>query len=253
MLKKIQPTLILIALALILASCNDSPKKQQTKPTEKTEATKPESPSKLYVIAPSGLILRERANLDSKRIDKLPYGSAVKVISDQTDNSLEVANIPGSMLNVKYKDTSGYAYSGYLVKFPTPKRGENANQYGQRLKSDYPEVGFKTENKKNENDASTQLILTLPTQNWSEAFLIAKQLYDIPAEFEFPRINGPSQSTFKGSSSRKNITATSLTAKRTDDSLYEIEYSEAGKSFERLVKIIKNDSVFELTEEVTDH
>ncbi len=248
-------TIFSLLLSLfLLYSCNDTPKEEKSIPTAEKVETKKPPPSVLYVIAPSGLILRQQAALDSKRIGKMPYGSTVNVVSpDSTGNTLEVANIPGSMLRVNYKDTTGFAYSGFLTQFSAPKNGEHANQYAQRLKTDFPSVIFETKKGGTADHAQTKLILTLPARSWSEAFLIAKQLFKLPAEFNFPRLSGPAESTVKGRPTGNNITSISLTAKRTGNSLSGINYTESAKTFERLVEITKKDGVFELMEQVTEN
>lgn len=241
----------LFLLGALLVACNDSPKKQETKPIEQTEIKKPELPSTLYVIAPSGLILRETADLDGKRIDKMAYGTKVDILSDQNINNLEVANIPGTMLKVKYRGTIGFAYSGYLTQFSAPQNGENANQYAQRLKTDFPSVNFTTDTKSTEGKTS-KLILNLPARSWSEAYLIAKQLYNFPSTFDFPKISGPEESIVKGTPTRKNIVVSSLHIKRNGNALSEISYQEKGKNYSREVQIVQKEDQFVITEQITD-
>ena len=242
---------LLALLALSILSCGDSPKKETEQPPEVIAEKKPELPAVLYVIAPSGLILRKSADLNSERIDKIPYGGKVDVLTNELTTTLEVANIPGAMLNIKYGDTTGYAFSGYLTQFMTPGNGENANQYAQRLKSDFPEVQFNTDN--GVNNSGTRLVLTLPARDWAEAYLIAKQLFDLPTSFDFPGLKGPQKSVVKVAQARKNSPEASLTATRDKNSLVEINYTGGGKTYTTTVQLRKDGPLYKITQEVTQN
>lgn len=94
----------------------------------------------MYVIAPSGLLLRKEDNVDSEQMGKMPYGASVKVLSRPDNSSIEVSGIEGHMIQVQYNDITGYAYDGYLTRFKVPQRKETPERYASRLKEDFPKV-----------------------------------------------------------------------------------------------------------------
>ena len=76
-----------------------------------------------YVVAKSGLNVRESAGLNSKVIDKIPYGTIVRIeLIHQSDeiHELKVGDeiIKGKWLQVDYEDKekTGYVFDYYLAK-----------------------------------------------------------------------------------------------------------------------------------------
>jgi len=249
MTKPITPIFVaILSIFLCLAGCKEE-KKEEKSPTEVPEPkVEKQLPKVMYVIAPSGLLLRKEDNLKSDQLAKMPYGTRVEVLARPENSTIEVANIIGNMIEVRYNAIEGFAYNGYLSQFNTPKRGEKPETFAKRLQEEYPEVNFKAEYIENDNIPATSEQLSIPATSWSEAFLIAKQLFDIPAEYNFPGLNGPGESSIK--SRQEHAFTSSLEARRTSNDLTSIEYIETTQRLSRAVLITKEDNLYMLKQTV---
>lgn len=78
-------------------------------------------PELRYVFSPSGLSLRDAPGTDGTVIDVLPYGAPVAVITEfDSAASVVVDSITGRWLQVRSGLRDGWAFSGYLTRFPPP-------------------------------------------------------------------------------------------------------------------------------------
>ena len=68
----------------------------------------------LYVTSVSGLSLRAYANLQSKKLAVMPYGTKVKVVSFRKKSNDESWRYIGGMNEVEYNHKKGFAFNGYL-------------------------------------------------------------------------------------------------------------------------------------------
>jgi hypothetical protein len=78
-------------------------------------------PELRYVFSPSGLSLRQTPALEGGVIDVLPYGAPVTLIT-AADSAVDVVvdSISGKWLRIRSGLLEGYAFSGYLTRFPPP-------------------------------------------------------------------------------------------------------------------------------------
>lgn len=235
------------ALSLfLLMGCKEEKQEEKIFPeTVKPEVEQPLS-NFMYVIAPSGLLLRKEDNLDSEQVGKMPYGASVEVLSRPDNQSIEVAGIADHMIQVRYNDITGYAYNGYLTRFKAPQRKETPERYASRLKKDFPKVSISSGNEAKDKAPATSVQLVIPAGSWSEAYLIAKQLYDIPAEYNFPGLKGPDKSSLQ--SRQEHAFSSTLEAERAANTLTSITYTESAKGFSRTVKITQDGALFTLTQ-----
>ena len=67
----------------------------------------------LYVLAVSGLNLRESPDLNGKVVAKVPFGQKVKFLED-TGQELTVGNLSGHWTKVQYQGKVGYLFDAYL-------------------------------------------------------------------------------------------------------------------------------------------
>lgn len=75
----------------------------------------------MFVYAFNGLNIREQQNMKAKVIEKIEFGQKVQILEipeNAYDNAIEIENITGNWLLVKYNNTIGYAFDGYLSKLP---------------------------------------------------------------------------------------------------------------------------------------
>lgn len=248
-MKSITPIFCTVLTTFLLLGCNEEKKEEKiVTETAKTEIEQP-LPNFMYVIAPSGLLLRKEDNLDSEQVGKMPYGASVEVLARPDNQPIKVAGIEDHMVQVRYNDITGYAYNGYLTRFKAPQRKETPERYASRLQEDFPKVSAGNGNGEKDKSAATSTQLVIPAGSWSEAFLIAKQLYDIPSEYTFPGLKGPDKSNAQ--SRQKHAFNSVLEAERTANTLTSIIYTESAKGFSRAVKITQDGNLYTLAQNIT--
>jgi hypothetical protein len=206
----------------------------------------------LYVTASTGLSLREYANLQSKKLGIMPYGTKLKVIETETDPTMNIGGIIGGMDQVEFNHKTGYAFNGYLSKFFPPELDISVKGYAQELKKIFPKVVY-TENVGGSASAPTNTeTIILPTKKWHEAFFIAQKLFEIPKEFKFPKPTGKNIEIIKDSKPEKNIWVSELRIYRNNKTTEKIEYTYSSKGYSKLVTIINEGDSMKIskTEEV---
>ncbi len=116
--------IILFALALMVSvGC------------KKNDAAK-DGTSVMKVQAPGGLRMRETPDLNSKVVVLIPDGSEVSVV-EVKEPEVEVAGKKGRWTKVSWKDTTGWAFGGFLAK----SEGGSAGAGGSGLPSESDYLG----------------------------------------------------------------------------------------------------------------
>ena len=166
-------------------------------PMTSAVSVKPEAYPKgtvLYVHFPKGLNLRRIPNLHAKTLIRMAYGDKVTVI--RTPDSLRIIrydNINSLWINIRYKNLEGYAFGGYLSRFPTPQ-SNSLKTYQHTL----TQVGIpilastaKTDNasKASESKQMHQLV-ELNNATFIDGYLIARRLFKLPKWFRLPTYAG---------------------------------------------------------------
>ncbi|WP_299452244.1 SH3 domain-containing protein [uncultured Microscilla sp.] len=158
-----------------------------------------------YVFAPNGLILRQSPNTSTKKIAKLPYGTKVKYLAGVPSKQIIVDNLKGGMAKVSYQGKTGYVFEGYLSKFAAPVKNAEVSKYADLLRKN----GVEVMNEKIKRDwggyQQIEEAIILNTQKWSEAFLVAKQLFGIPANMHFPIPTGQTTFIVKNPKKKKHV------------------------------------------------
>jgi hypothetical protein len=152
--------------------------------------------STYYVLAQSGLNLRKDADPNSAKLELIPLGGKVTLLTPPAAKNMNIDQLTGGMAKVKYGDKTGFVFDGYLSKFPPPKQsinipgGYTLENYVDKLRAS-SELGIILEEHKMDYGGiiSTESSIHLPTENWQEAFLIAKLLLNIPPKLLYPKIN----------------------------------------------------------------
>jgi len=205
------------------------------------ETTIPDtSVSYLYVTASTGLSLREYNNLQSDKIGLMPYGTKVKVISTEENPTMTVGGIKGGMDEIEFNHKKGFAFNGYLSKFFPPERDISAKGYAEELQHEYKGVIYSETNGGTVSAPTNTEALLLPTNQWHEAFYIAKELFDFPSEFKFPKQKGKDHKVIQDKKPKKEVWVSELHITRKDNLLQTIEYKYKAKKFESTVTIIKD-------------
>lgn len=158
--------------------------------------TKTEGETILYVLAPSGLNLRQAADPNSAKLDLVPLGGKITLIAPPAAKNMNIDQLSGGMAQVKYGTKTGFIFDGYLSKFPPPKKAINTEgeykieTYVEKLR-EVPDATVLHEEHTMDYGGiySSESSIHLSTQNWQEAFLIAKLLMNIPPKLLYPKVN----------------------------------------------------------------
>lgn len=167
-----------------------------------------------YIVAPSGLNLRESAEANSTKVARLVYGEKVELITPASQSVMFVDGIPGRMAQIQTGDHSGYAFDGYLSRFPAPSKNQTTEAYVESIRNAYLEVFYESNLRDWGGYIQQEEAITLFGTEWSEAFLIAKQLYQLPAEFAFPSASSDTISIIPNSKGYEHAWTDELAVKR---------------------------------------
>jgi hypothetical protein len=242
----------IIALLSVFTGC-DSDKKDQIATTTISEANSMEVTSKtmekddyVYVTAPSGLSLREYDNLDSKKRTVMPYGTKVKLITVEENETMTVVGIKGGMNQVEYNNKTGYAFNGYLSSFFPPEKDSNAKQYIEDLKASHPAATYsKTMGGTASKPTETETVL-LPTTKWHEGFTFGQRLFDVPTSFAFPSQQGRDTQTIANAKKANYMFLSDLIITRTKNALTQISYTQTGEGYGSNVTISKEGNMMKI-------
>jgi hypothetical protein len=115
-MKKILFASFAFAFALT-AQAQKTPSKTQPKTTKTAPkpSAKQEAKPDLYVIAKSGLKLRDAANLNAKALATIAYGAKVQWLSTDYKKKVKVENTEGYMAKVKADGKEGFMFDGFLA------------------------------------------------------------------------------------------------------------------------------------------
>tara|TARA_B100000809_G_scaffold265550_1_gene324737 strand:- start:1242 stop:2021 length:780 start_codon:yes stop_codon:yes gene_type:complete len=244
----------IIALLSVFTGCNNTKKDQIATPVI-PEANSVEVTSKaivqydyVYINAPSGLSLREDNNLDSKKITVMPYGTKVKLISVEENETMTVAGIKGGMNQVEYNDKTGYAFNGYLSSFFPPEKHIWLKQYIEDLKVSFPTASYSYTDSGTNNEYDDGIVtISLPTAKWHEGFIIGQHLFDIPTSFAFPSQEGSDSQTIENSHKSHEMYSSYLWISRTKNALKRIYYEQSGEGYGKFVTISKEGDMMEIS------
>jgi hypothetical protein len=206
------------------------------------------APQYLYVTASSGLSLREYNNLKSNRVATMPYGTKVKVITQEKNLTMNVGGLEGGMNEVEFNQKKGFAFNGYLSKFFPPEIGVKAKGYAEELQTYFPQVGYIESSGGSASKPSNSTTLLLPAALWQEAFFIAKQLFDIPKEFNFPSPKGKNKQVIQFTKSKDKGWKNQLEVTRKDNQLKKIEFLYESQDFDKTISIQKEGTNMKILE-----
>lgn len=117
-----------------------------------------------YVLINEGAFLFEDSVLSDKKVKKLEYGSKIEVLTGEKKRSYTINGLIGNIVKVKYEDSIGYTFDGYLSKFPPPDR--NCKNLQEYVDSRFTKLGkLKIEESKDADDPWTRT-----SQNYSNGF-----------------------------------------------------------------------------------
>ena len=143
----------------------------------------------VYVHSMSGLSLRKLASTRAGRQAIMKYGAKLTVVSrPDLDKTLVVENIKGYWLEVDYNGITGYAFTGFVSRFPAPKSHSMTEYLSLLEKSGFADAKYAS-NKTPRSETSgpvSQTSLILANADILDGFLIARRLFSIPDSLKLP-------------------------------------------------------------------
>lgn len=146
----------------------------------------PRQAGNYWVIAKSGLNLRQGPSTGSEVITTVPFGLTVEVTEAATAANMKVDNIRGGMAKVLFEGQEGYLFDGYLSKYPPPFMQDDGEMYADLIRRKVGDCLYEVHRKDWGGYIQEEEAVTLKDATWPEAFIIAQLLYGLPATFEYP-------------------------------------------------------------------
>lgn len=207
----------------------------------------------IYAHASQGLSIRALPTTTSSKLGSIAYGS--KIIIEEPPNILKrdtIEKIDGYWIQIKYKDISGYVFSGLVSTFPAP-RTKSRYRYPTQLDN----AGFKNAVINDElqdpmayldpkEDAITneKSGIILKDASLIDAFLIVRNLY---IKRPLKDINLPTE--FRGKKTSIPITNTPYTLSRgikiernTENRILRVAYCEKRQNSLEKIVIAENNN-----------
>lgn len=165
-----------------------------------------------YVGANAGLNLRATSSSQGEKLGTALYGEAVEIIAPAADKGMTVDGIQGGMAKVRFAGKVGYMFDGYLLSIPAPSKGEEVAIYVGRLWEAGVDVLHEEVRRDWGGYAQYTYSLYLKEIPWSEAYLIAKNLFSIPMALQYPGDNGRGEVVTKNPNAGSEAWTDELTA-----------------------------------------
>lgn len=126
---------------------------------------------------------------------------------------------------MKHESEEGYAFDGFLSRFPPPAKGMKLEAYVRMIRAAHIDVYRETISRDWGGYFQDEESIVLKTENWAEAFLIAKQLFDIPSKLGFPGASTEPKTVLVNPDKAEYVWSDEITAVRKEDgSFSEITY-----------------------------
>ena len=212
----------------------------------------------LYIAAKNGLTIRERPDITSNTVDKIPYGEKVEISYDYNEVKEFVSEgLKGYWAKVTYNGKSGYIADNYLLPEAPPKDNvSNLKQYLAQISSPVSEpieVKTKDETDKEYTFLKKQLyknggeyhesisytsteIYFLPGFNIQKAFVLMRLLSEYKTAFNISDAFPAKNKTMK----RGDI--------KVDTEVKKHQYEDGSAEIEKLIIYSFNEKEFDGTE-----
>ncbi len=143
----------------------------------------------VYVHSLSGLSLRKLASTTAGRQAIMKYGAKLTIASrPDLDKTLVVENIKGYWVEVDYNGIKGYAFTGFLSRFPAPITKSPTAYLTLLEKSGFADAKYATSKTPRSETSGpvSETTITLINANILDGFLIARRLFPIPDSLKLP-------------------------------------------------------------------
>lgn len=139
-----------------------------------------------FVLAPSGLNLRKTSQPASDKLQTVPNGTKVELVTAPASMDMTIDNLKGGMAKVKVNGTIGYMFSGYLSHFPAATMDMETEDYVAQLRNNGFSVTFEEHYFDFGGAYSSSEVFYLPKLDFQEAFIVVKSLYPFAKNYDFP-------------------------------------------------------------------
>ncbi len=257
-MKTVKVLSLSFALLVFAVSCKYEPnnQKQEKSPEKQTlalaDATTqnnltPIKETYKYVVASTGLSLREFNNLNSQKLAVMPYGTRVKVITPEENTTMTVGGMKGGMDEVEFNHKKGFAFNGYLSNYFPPDEDMSVQSYAEELNMLFPSVSYTKTVGKSVRKPSVTETITLPEADWNEAFFIAKKLGNIPAYFAFPSVKGKENQVIVEPQSKDKPWTSELRITRDKSGFNTLKYYYKNKNVTSIVTLVKDGNTMKIS------
>jgi hypothetical protein len=107
---RISVSIVALLAVVIMTGCGNSEKKG----VEGIER---------FIIAKSGLRMRNRPDLSGKKLMVIPYGMSVKLL-EETGEAVTISGVTGRWSRVVFRKTTGWVFGGFLGSSVTDRAGK---------------------------------------------------------------------------------------------------------------------------------
>lgn len=204
------PKIILWSLLLFLPILSLKASPALFPPTE--SIVKP--PGTYYVLAPSGLNLRATSSPGSQKLLTIPYGGKIELLASAAISDMMVDNFPGGMAKVRYGEQEGYVFDGYISRFPAPEQRQDVKKYVEKIRDNRQGVMYENCTRDYDGYYQEEEAITLYISDWAEAFLVARQLFEIPQAILFPKPSQLETETFPNPNKEDEVWEDMITVRR---------------------------------------
>jgi hypothetical protein len=177
----------------------------------------------------------------------MPYGTKVKVIKAEENETMTVSGIKGGMDEIEFNHKKGFAFNGYLSRYFPPELNITVRGYASELQQLFPDVTYSEEKGGTATNPENTESIELPDAEWHEAFFMAQRLFDFPKEFDFPNPKGEESETIVDTKPKRGIWTSQLEVTRNDEGLENISYVYSSKKFDSKVTIAKDGNVMKIS------
>jgi hypothetical protein len=181
-----------------------------------SEKTTSKPPGAYFILAPSGLNLRATSSPGSQKILTIPYGSEVELLTPAASSDMMVNNFPGGMAKIKYGNQEGYVFDGYLSRFPAPEQRQDVKKYVEKIRDKRQGVMYEHCTRDYDGYYQEEEAITLYITDWAEAFLVARQLFEMPQAILFPKPSDLEVETFPNPDKEEEVWEDMITVKRNE-------------------------------------
>ena len=193
-----------------------------------------------YVLAPSGLNMRQTSNPKSERITRIDYGMKVEYLSAPESDDMVIDGIPGGMARIKYNGMTGYAFDGFLCKYPGPAKervsADFNTEYADQIRNAGFNVLFETIERDYGGYYQFETALVIDGGGLMDGYLIARELFTIPPKLYIPAPSDKSEEVAVNPEKKEYSWSDEITVKRNSSGeVTEILYYQRGEGGGRTV------------------